>query len=54
MSSISAVNRSFFSQGYKRKSEDVSEHEVYPTSTSIIFGTQMAAPPTKIEKGGVE
>lgn len=51
MSSISAVNRTFFPWGYRRRSEDVSEHEVHTTSTSIIFGTQTAASPAIRGKG---
>lgn len=50
MSSKPAINRSFFSQA-RGEEEQVSEHEVYPTSISIRFGMQMAAPSAKRGKG---
>lgn len=51
MSSKPAINRSFFSQARGEEEEQVSEHEVYPTSISICFGMQMAAPSAKRGKG---
>lgn len=50
MSSIPAINRSFFSQARGEEEEEVSEH-VYPSSTSVLFGMQMAAPSAKRGKG---
>lgn len=50
MSSIPAINRSFISQA-RGEEEEVSEHEVYPTSTSFLFGMQMAYPSAKRGKG---